>query len=73
MSDSIRRSSLELARLHKGFSRERVGRELNLSSKTVERHERRVTPVKRWQLEQYAALYGATMRSLNDMLDEVAA
>ena len=62
-------TSLEAARRRKGFSREHVARELRISAKTVERHERRRTPVKLFQLERYAALYAVEPASLLDMLE----
>lgn len=56
MSDT-KTSPLRKAREYQGFSREKVAAELAISSKTVERHEAFIAPVKRYQLEQYAELY----------------
>ncbi len=56
--------SLRQAREFTGLSREKVAAELGISSKTLERWEKGITPTKRYQLVRLAALYSVPLEQL---------
>lgn len=51
------KSRLRLAREAEGLSRERAAAHIGISSKTLERYEKGVTPVPRFRLREFAKLY----------------
>lgn len=57
-------SGLREARDYLGLSREKVAAKVGISSKTLERWEKGETPVKRYQLQQLAEVYGVSVDDL---------
>lgn len=67
MSDTVAKSGLWLAREAEGLSRETVVRLLEppVSTKTLERWEKQVTPAPRWRVRQLAKLYRTKVAELD--------
>lgn len=68
--DRVSDTALRRARDSRDFSREQVVRDPRLdppiSTKTLERWENGTSPVKRWRLEQLAAIYEVSVDELED-------
>jgi transcriptional regulator with XRE-family HTH domain len=59
-------SRLREAREFTGLSREKVAAEIGVSSKTIERWENGLSPVKRYRLKRLADIYGVPVAALED-------
>lgn len=71
------KSALWIKRESIGYSRETVVRRPELdppiTSKTLERWERELTPVKRYRLTQLAAIYECDIADINDSAERAKA
>lgn len=65
-SDTPSKSKLRLARENKGMSREMVVRQLEppITVRTLQRMEAGETPLRKWRVEQLAAIYGVRVHTL---------
>jgi DNA-binding XRE family transcriptional regulator len=68
MSDTSTKSPMRQARDDLGLPRERVAPRLDppISSKTLERWEKGITPTPRWRLQQLARIYRVKERDLRE-------